>query len=731
MVIPGKFGVYPTMFLSASCVFALTLSWLIVTNTNACPCNQKYKDISPSANVFESAVLPNETCCLPAVGNGYLATVVYSDTIYVNGVYNGRGGASHRARIPSTAAIQVSLPSNVSVSKESYSLDLENGTFHRKVTTKEALIEQRLYAHQELSYILVNQIIISRRGPTTDPIILKLVNNTGINSKDINFKNTAPDEGTRMMYGNTVESETSTSSTISVAVNWTIIPDSITLPSNQDSKTWTFITAIGPNRMIAVASHMHATQMALEGILYSNHCRAWQDKWLHGQIEVDDITLSKAIHGSMYYILSSLPSLNYDVQTTPYHFYGLSPGGLAHGRIATDYQGHVFWDQETWMYPTMLLFHPKLGRAMLESRTYHLDAAKELAKSRGYQGAEYPWEMAYTGAEVCPAEIYSLQEIHINGDISFAVQQYLHVLRDVDFLKNRRGYEMISELAKYWESRVEFNNASGYYEIKGVKPPDEYHSNVNNSVYTNSVAQVSLLLPAYAGKFINVTAPPAWTEIADKLLILYNTTHEYHPEYEGYEIGTTVKQADSILLGFPLNVKMDNVSRYNDLQTYQPVTDPNGPAMSWSMFSIGYGEVQQPDKQREMFLRNFKNIQQPFRVWTETASGHGAVNFITGMGGFLQSVLFGYGGFRILPDHLLFNFDLPKGTTKFEVRGLDYLGSEIDFIATEKTVLVTLTDQQQGAAKLQMETAQGTVYDLVKGKPVLINRISWALIKEV
>lgn len=73
-----------------------------------------------------------------------------------------------------------------------------------------------------------------------------------------------------------------------------------------------------------------------------------------------------------------------------------------------------------------------------------------------------------TGADVCPAKPCSLREIHINGDISFAVQQYLHVLRDVDFLKNRRGYEMISELARYWESRVEFNNTSGYYDITGI-----------------------------------------------------------------------------------------------------------------------------------------------------------------------------------------------------------------------------------------------------------------------
>ena len=39
--------------------------------------------------------------------------------------------------------------------------------------------------------------------------------------------------------------------------------------------------------------------------------------------------------------------------------------------------------------------------------------------------------------------------------------------KDVEFLNRSRGYEMISELAKYWASRVVYNKTSGYYEING------------------------------------------------------------------------------------------------------------------------------------------------------------------------------------------------------------------------------------------------------------------------
>ena len=43
--------------------------------------------------------------------------------------------------------------------------------------------------------------------------------------------------------------------------------------------------------------------------------------------------------------------------------YSLSPGGLTNG-----YNGHVFWDSCTWMYPSMLLLHPDIANSILAYR---------------------------------------------------------------------------------------------------------------------------------------------------------------------------------------------------------------------------------------------------------------------------------------------------------------------------------------------------------------------------
>lgn len=49
---------------------------------------------------------------MPSIGNGQLATGVYTDTVYMNGLYNGELGESHRARIPSQINIRMSVGAN-------------------------------------------------------------------------------------------------------------------------------------------------------------------------------------------------------------------------------------------------------------------------------------------------------------------------------------------------------------------------------------------------------------------------------------------------------------------------------------------------------------------------------------------------------------------------------------------------------------------------------------------
>ena len=79
--------------------------------------------------------------------------------------------------------------------------------------------------------------------------------------------------------------------------------------------------------------------------------------------------------------------------------YSSSPGGLA----TASYHGHTFWDVETWMWPNWLAFHPALARDALRYRADRIARARANAAAHGFGGAMFPWESAFTGAEVDPA----------------------------------------------------------------------------------------------------------------------------------------------------------------------------------------------------------------------------------------------------------------------------------------------------------------------------------------
>ena len=60
---------------------------------------------------------------------------------------------------------------------------------------------------------------------------------------------------------------------------------------------------------------------------------------------------------------------------------------------------------------------------------------------------------------------------------------------------------------------------------------------------------------------------------------------------------------------FPLQVRL------NDLAFYENRTDPSGPAMTHAMFAIGWLEVGNKQKAEKSFLKNYANIQGPFKVF--------------------------------------------------------------------------------------------------------------------
>eukprot|EP01147_Barroeca_monosierra_P000346 gene346-3710_t len=295
-----------------------------------------------------------------------------------------------------------------------------------------------------------------------------------------------------------------------------------------------------------------------------------------------------------------------------------------------------------------------MAREVLQYRVARQDTAAQNARKNNFDGLMFPWESAFTGSEVDPAPETKIEE-HIQGDIVLAFYQHWLLTRDVIWLKNA-AFPVIEGVAQFWASKAVKNNDSSY-SINDIMGPDEYHGPVNNSVYCNVIAQLSLKLAYDLAPLAGRTQNETFIHIAENLVILFDKENQYHPEFQGYD-GAKVKQADVILLGYPLNFNMSKTIRRNDLEFYAKVTDQNGPAMTWSMFSIGYLDIGLDDIAESSLL----------------AGGSGAQNFITGAGGFLQCVWAGYGGIRLESDRLQLSNPRPlPGTKSLTIDQFHYL----------------------------------------------------------
>jgi trehalose/maltose hydrolase-like predicted phosphorylase len=336
------------------------------------------------------------------IGNGYLshAKGVRSDTMFLSGVYNGETTSpSHRARIPATLAVTVDNSVTTGVL-----LDIQNGVYHRRgnISNSAAWYELRWvlgffcisvlffsdffssiicrwFAHRTLSSIYAMELEVHLMDGT--PVTLSLSNNAGSDSTDIQFATPVPskDGQSYSQCGSTLIPEVPDShwTTTQVCLVADKIPSSLSFTKAECGKVFTFVTSYATSLeineenkevlKIAQSGYEVAHSYALAGSLLTTHSAGWEKLWKSG-IEIKGRPdVAKAVNASMFYILSSVREE---------WAYGLAPGGLTNY-----YNGHSFWDTETWMYPPLLFLHPEISQELLLYRFNRLEGAKMKAAS--------------------------------------------------------------------------------------------------------------------------------------------------------------------------------------------------------------------------------------------------------------------------------------------------------------------------------------------------------------
>lgn len=365
------------------------------------------------------------------------------------------------------------------------------------------------------------------------------------------------------------------------------------------------------------------------------HNRCWDKLW-RGDIAIEGDDEAQQVVRFALYNLYSFCRRGTGLSISPM---GLSSKG---------YNGHIFWDSETWMFPPMLIMNPDIARCMIDYRTDRLSAARQRAATIGYDGAMYPWESDDFGQESTPSwALTGPLEHHISADIAIAAWNYFRSSSDTCWLKTK-GYPMMKEIADFWVSRVSAN-PDGSYSIKNVVGADEYAIGVDDNAFTNGATIVALRCAAKAAQAVGEIAPKAWTEIASGLRIP-KMGNGVTADYEGYT-GQMIKQTDANLLAYPLELITDEKQIRADISYYEPRLDKkNGPAMAHSIFATLYARLGDQHRATEAFRMSYRpNMRPPFGVFAETATSSNPY-FATGAGGMLQAVLYGFAGLDIT-DH--------------------------------------------------------------------------------
>jgi trehalose/maltose hydrolase-like predicted phosphorylase len=402
---------------------------------------------------------------------------------------------------------------------------------------------------------------------------------------------------------------------------------------------------------------IYALQEGIDKLL-SRHKQAWAELWKTGDIQIEgDLDAQQRVRFALYNLYSFI---------RPETRQSIAPMGLS----SQGYNGHIFWDSELWMYPTLLALQPDMAKSCLDYRSDRLQKAKQKATVYGYKGAMFPWESDDTGEEATPTwALTGIFEQHITADVSIAFWNYYAYTQDKNWL--RKEWNVLKETADFWVSRV-VKNKDNSYSILNVVGADEYAQHVDDNAFTNASAIESLKNTIKAAVILGEPVDPKWLDISNNLVI--HVKNGITQNYKGYD-GQIIKQADVNLLAYPLNVITDKKQIEKDLEYYAAKIDPkDGPAMASGVLSVLYARLGDREKAYSYFVKSYMpNSRPPFGVFSESANSNNPY-FATGAGAMLQAVIYGFGGVEQTDMGLKYN----KGVLPKEWKSLKIIGLGVD-----------------------------------------------------
>jgi alpha,alpha-trehalose phosphorylase len=267
--------------------------------------------------------------------------------------------------------------------------------------------------------------------------------------------------------------------------------------------------------------------------------RAWlDDYWARSDVEVrGDEPAQQAMRWNLFQLAQA---------SARTHEQGIAAKGVT----GAGYEGHYFWDTETYIVPFLAYTSPEAARSVLRFRWLMLATARHRARVLNQKGALYPWR-TINGEEASAYYAAGTAQYHINAAIALALKRYLDATGDVQFLVGE-GADILVETARLWEDLGFYaTNGERRFHIQGVTGPDEYTTVVNDNMYTNVMARFNMRYAARVLELLLEATPSEheavlrrldlhpdeierWVAAAEAMYLPYDAECGIHPQDDSF-----------------------------------------------------------------------------------------------------------------------------------------------------------------------------------------------------
>ena len=204
--------------------------------------------------------------------------------------------------------------------------------------------------------------------------------------------------------------------------------------------------------------------------------------WRAADVEIEgDPEIQQAVRFALFQVLQSAAR----AESAPIPAKGLT---------GTGYDGHAFWDTETFVLPVLTYIDSSSVAHALRWRHSTLPDARDRAAQLGLDGRHLPLahdhgrRMLRRTGRPAPPPSTSTPTSPTRSSATCATTGDIEFEREV-------GIELLVETARLWRSLGHLDG-NGRFRIDGVTGPDEYSALADNNVYTNLMAQRNLLAAA-------------------------------------------------------------------------------------------------------------------------------------------------------------------------------------------------------------------------------------------